>query len=149
MKENRTKTTPYHHLIGFMILVFLLGGQTLFGQSIEVNGVVMDQSGETIVGATVMEKGTQNGSITNVDGRFQLTVGSADAVLQVSFIGFVTQELALEGRTTISVAMREDVAALDEVVVVGYGAQRKESVVGAISQISSAELLRSPAANVT
>lgn len=149
MKENRTKTTPYHHLIGFMILVFLLGGQTLFGQSIEVNGVVMDQSGETIVGATVMEKGTQNGSITNVDGRFQLTVGSADAVLQVSFIGFATQELALEGRTTISVAMREDVAALDEVVVVGYGAQRKESVVGAISQISSAELLRSPAANVT
>lgn len=132
-----------------MILVFLLGGQTLFGQSIEVNGVVMDQSGETIVGATVMEKGTQNGSITNVDGRFQLTVGSADAVLQVSFIGFATQELALEGRTTISVAMREDVAALDEVVVVGYGAQRKESVVGAISQISSAELLRSPAANVT
>lgn len=149
MKENRTKTAPWHHLLGMMILVFLMGGQTLFGQSIEVNGVVMDRSGETIVGATVMEKGTQNGSITNVDGRFQLTVGSADALLQISFIGFATQEVALEGRTTISVVMQEDMETLDEVVVVGYGAQRKESVVGAISQISSAELLRSPAANVT
>ncbi|MCA1745383.1 MAG: SusC/RagA family TonB-linked outer membrane protein, partial [Bacteroidales bacterium] len=149
MKEIRTNTAPYHRLIGRLILVFLLTGQTIFAQSVEVNGVVRDQTGETIVGATVMEKGTQNGSVTNIDGNFQLTVSSGEAVLQISFIGFATQEVPLEGRTTFSIVLQEDMETLEEVVVVGYGAQRKESVVGAISQISSAELLRSPAGNVS
>ncbi|GAO29067.1 TonB-dependent receptor [Geofilum rubicundum JCM 15548] len=132
-----------------LILVFLLAGQTLFAQSVEVNGVIRDQSGETIVGATVMEAGTQNGSITNVDGEFRITVGSPDAVLRVSFIGYAIQEIPLAGRSSVSIILQEDMEALDEVVVVGYGAQKKESVVGAISQISSAELLRSPAGNVS
>lgn len=149
MKEIRTNTAPYHRLIGRLILVFLLTGQIMFAQSVQVNGVVRDQTGETIVGATVMEKGTQNGSVTNIDGNFQLTVSSGEAVLQINFIGYVSQEVPLNGRTSFSIILEEDVETLEEVVVVGYGAQRKESVVGAISQISSAELLRSPAGNVS
>ncbi len=149
MKENKNYKSPFFRLINVMIPVFLLTGQILLAQQVQISGIVKDQYGETIIGATVVEKGTINGSITDINGNFQFSVSNSDAVLQISFIGFATQEIPMEGRTTFDIVLLEDVEALEEVIVVGYGAQRKESVVGAISQISSAELLRSPAANIT
>ena len=95
-----------------------------------------------------MEKGTTNGTITDFDGNFVLTV-SENAVLQISYIGYKTQEIPVANKTKLNITMEEDTEVLDEVVVVGYGAQKNESVVGAISQVSSKELLKSPAANIS
>ena len=111
-------------------------------------GRVVDTKGEAAIGASILEKGTTNGTITDFDGNFKLTVGPK-AVLQISYIGYKTQEIPVANKTKLNITMEEDTEVLDEVVVVGYGAQKKESVVGAISQVSSKELLKSPAANIS
>ena len=132
-----------------LTLAFLLVGQILFAQSTRITGIVKDAAGETVIGASVLEKGTTNGTITDIDGNFQLSTNNGNAVLQVSYVGYQTQEVSLNGKTFVTVTLREDSELLEEVVIVGYGSQKKESVVGAISQVSSKELLRSPAANVS
>ena len=131
------------------MLVLLMSGQLLFAQSRQVTGVVKDPAGETIIGASVLEKGTTNGTITDFDGNFSLNVSSDKAVLVISYVGYKTQEISIAGKNSLIVTLPEDTETLEEVVVVGYGAQKKESVVGAISQVSSKELLSSPAANVS
>lgn len=132
------------------VFLMLLAGQTLWAQQRQVTGIVKDQTGEPIIGASVLEKGSTNGVITDLDGNFKLTVSNAvKAVLQISYVGYKTQEISVNGKTLLEVVLKEDTELLDEVVVVGYGAQKKESVVGAISQVSSKELLASPAANVS
>ena len=98
---------------------------------------------------SVTEKGTTNGTITDFDGNFSLNVSSDKAVLVISYVGYKTQEISIAGKNSLIVTLPEDTETLEEVVVVGYGAQKKESVVGAISQVSSKELLSSPAANVS
>ncbi len=148
MKEKITSKQPKLKSLGMLLtFVFLLLGQMAFAQK-EVKGVVKDPTGETVIGASILEKGTTNGTITDFDGNFVLTV-SDNAVLQISYIGFQTQEINVKGKTSFVVTLKEDSEVLDEVVVVGYGAQKKESVVGAISQVSSKELLKSPAGNVS
>ena len=96
----------------------------------------------------MVEKGTTNGVITDFDGVFKLTV-SENAVLQISYIGYQTQEVKVAGKTTLDITLREDTEMLEEVVVVGYGAQKKESVIGAISQVTSKDLLSTPSANIS
>nr|WP_320039687.1 TonB-dependent receptor [uncultured Bacteroides sp.] len=128
----------------------LLIGQTLSAQQRQVTGIVKDLVGEPIIGASVLEKGTTNGAITDLDGNFKLTVSNVEkAVLQISYVGYQTQQIPVNGKTLLNVILKENTKLLDEVVVVGYGAQKKESVVGAISQVSSKELLASPAANIS
>ncbi|WP_323805943.1 TonB-dependent receptor [Bacteroides sp.] len=119
-----------------------------WAQTKQVSGVVTDGTGETVIGASVLEKGTTNGTITDLDGKFILTVNE-NAVLQISYVGYSTQEVPVKGKTSFNITLKEDSEMLEEVVVVGYGAQKKESVVGAISQVSNKELLQSPAANVS
>lgn len=132
-----------------LLLVFLMSGQYLFAQARQITGVVKDPAGETIIGASVLEKGTTNGTITDFDGNFSLSVAGDKAVLVISYVGYKTQEISVAGKTQLIVTLSEDTETLEEVVVVGYGAQKKESVVGAISQVSSKDLLSSPAANVS
>ena len=132
-------------LLTFCLISFSLGA---YAQKKQVKGVVKDPLGETVIGASVLEKGTTNGTVTDFDGNFVLEV-SPDAILHVSYIGYQTQDIPVKGKAMISITLKEDTEVLDEVVVVGYGAQKKESVVGAISQVSSKELLKSPAANVS
>lgn len=150
MKEKINCISPRIKYLGMLLtLTFLLTGQTLFAQSKQVTGVVKDATGETVIGASVLEKGTTNGVITDLDGNFNLTVSKNNAILQISYVGYQTQEVNVSGKTSIIVTLKEDSEMLDEVVVVGYGAQKKESVVGAISQVSSKDLLSTPAANVS
>lgn len=152
MKDNRNKTrAAWSPLLLRWLSIFLiiLVGQSAFAQSKQVTGIVKDANGETVIGASVLEKGTTNGVITDIDGNFVLTVSKNDAVLQISYVGYETQEVSVNGKTSVIVILKEDSEMLEEVVVVGYGAQKKESVVGAISQISSKELLQSPSANVS
>lgn len=149
-KQNITSWLAIPRQAGLLlILVFLLSGQSLFAQSRQVTGVVKDPAGETIIGASVLEKGTTNGTITDFDGNFSLNVTGDKAVLIISYVGYQTQEISVAGKKSLVVTLAEDTETLEEVVVVGYGAQKKESVVGAISQVSSKELLSSPAANVS
>ena len=151
MKNNKTNHkacgSTFSRLL--LMLALLLTGQTLFAQSKQVTGVVKDATGETVIGASVLEKGTTNGVITDLDGNFKLTVSKNNAILQISYVGYQTQEVNVSGKTSIIVTLKEDSEMLEEVVVVGYGAQKKESVVGAISQVSSKDLLSTPAANVS
>lgn len=115
-----------------------------------VKGVVTDPSGEPLIGATVIEKGTTNGTSTDLDGMFQLNVNDAKkAVLVFTYVGFATEEMPVKGQATVNVTMREETSLLNEVVVVGYGKQKKESVVGAISQVNSGDLLETPSANLS
>jgi TonB-linked SusC/RagA family outer membrane protein len=114
-----------------------------------ITGTVVDADGEPVIGANIVEKGTTNGIVTDVGGNFSLTVAK-NAVLQVSYIGYITQEISVssvgEGRP-LSIRLSEDFQALEEVVVVGYGTQKKLNVVGSIATISSKELTNAPMAS--
>lgn len=111
-----------------------------------ISGTVLDAEGAGAIGATVAETGTSNGTVTDLDGRFSITV-AAGATLKVSYIGYITQEVAaVDG---IQITLQESATALEEVVIVAYGQQRKVSVTGAISTIQTKELKQSPAANLS
>lgn len=111
-----------------------------------VKGVVTDNFGP-VPGANVLVKGTTNGVITDIDGNFTLTNVPEGAVLQVSFIGYVTQEIKVAGQTTFNVKLSEEAKALEEVVVVGYGSQKKVNLTGAVGQIDSKVLESRPITN--
>lgn len=113
-----------------------------------VKGVVTDNFGP-VPGANVLVKGTTNGVITDLDGNFTLFDVPENAVLQVSFIGYVTQELKVAGQTTFNVKLSEDAKALEEVVVVGYGTQKKVNLTGAVGQIDSKVLESRPITSTT
>lgn len=117
-------------------------------EKITVTGTVVDGTGETIIGASVMEVGTTNGTVTDFDGNFKLQVKNENAQIRISYIGFTSKTVKVS-RTPMNITIDEDNKTLTEVVVVGYGAQKKESVIGAISQVSSKDLLSTPTANVT
>lgn len=109
----------------------------------KVTGVVKDQNGEPIIGANVSVKGTTLGTITGIDGDFVLDVPE-NAVIQVSYIGYVSQELRSGGKSRLDIVLKEDTQALEEVVVVGYGVQKKVNLTGSVSSIKSEELERQP-----
>ena len=121
----------------FLLCLFPLGAMA---QS-AVKGTVNDDSGEPIIGASVVEKGTTNGTVTDFDGNFALNVKSG-ATLVVSYIGYTTQEIAVNGQSTINVTLKEDNALLDEVVVVGYGVQKKKLVTGATVQVKGDDIAK-------
>lgn len=110
------------------------------------SGQVVDVKGEEIIGATVIEDGLNNGTVTDFDGRFTLKVKQG-AKLRISFVGYTTK--VVPAGQNMKVTLEEDSKTLQEVVVVGYGAQKKESVIGAISQVNSEDLLATPAANLS
>jgi TonB-dependent starch-binding outer membrane protein SusC len=117
--------------------------------AVSVSGTVVDNSGP-IIGATIMEKGTNNGTVTDIDGHFTLNVSSPNAVIVISSIGFVTQEIKVGTQKNINVTMKEDNQSLNEVVVVGYGTQKKVNMTGSVSSINMSELAGSrPITNVS
>ncbi len=104
-----------------------------------VNGKVVDENGQGLPGVTVLEKGTTNGSVTNVDGFYSISV-APNATLTFTYIGFLTQEIQVGGRTTIDVNLSEDLEQLEEVVVIGYGTRKKSQNTGAIAQVSGGDI---------
>lgn len=118
-------------------------------QGRSITGKVTDENGEPVIGATIVVKDNpSHGTITDVDGYFSLTNISENSTLQFTYVGMKTQEIALKGQTTIHIIMESDVELLDEVVVVGYGTQKKINLTGAVSQISGEELLERPVSNI-
>ena len=106
----------------------------------QVTGTVLDDSGIPLAGANVLEKGTTNGTQTDFDGNFTMAVSNTNATLVISYIGFSTQEVDLNGQSSVSISLEVDAASLDEVVVVGYGSQRKSDVTGAITSVSGDDI---------
>ncbi len=111
-------------------------------QQKRITGRVTDATGEALPGVNILEKGTINGAISDADGRYALSVAGPSPVLNFSFIGYITQEVAVGAQTTIDVVLAEAVSALDEIVVVGYSTQARKSLTGSVSQVGAADTFR-------
>jgi len=129
----------------FSVTIYAIDSEQV--QQREISGSVSDNEGLSLPGVTVIVKGTTIGTVTDMDGRFSLRVPENAETLQFSFVGMRTQEIALAGRNTFSITMQEESIGIEEVVAVGYGVQKKESVVGSIVQATDEELKRT--GNVT
>lgn len=114
-----------------------------------VSGRITDNTGEALVGVSVIEKGTSNGSITDIDGKFTLTLISNNPVLVFSYVGFTTLEITVGNDRILNISLQEDITGLDEVIVVGYGTQKKATLTGSISQVGGEELKKVSAANLS
>lgn len=117
-------------------------------QTVTIKGVIKDVSGEPVVGASITETGTSNGIIADLDGNFTLKV-SPKATLTISFMGYRTQTVSVTGKTSLSIILEEDTQLLGEVVVVGYGVQRKEAVTGSVASIKNEAIREVPASDIT
>ncbi|MDT0676346.1 SusC/RagA family TonB-linked outer membrane protein [Autumnicola musiva] len=131
-----------------LFLFFLIFSFAASAQTTTVTGTVTDENGP-VPGVTVLVKGTSNGTTTDFDGNYSISNVPVDATLQYSFIGFTTTELPVDGRSSIDVTLQEDTEALDEIVVVGYGTQRREAVTGSVASIDGDELREIPSANIS
>lgn len=140
-------TTFYFRPLGLLLLLCLIPLCSI-AQNIMVKGIVKDNFGEPVIGANVTEKGTTNGMITDLDGNFSLTV-QKNATLVISYIGYVTQEIAIKGNTNLNITLKEDSKALEEVVVIGYGTARKSDVTGSIASVGGDKLQEMPSTNIT
>jgi hypothetical protein len=128
----------------YYLLTIIMCANTLFSQT-SLSGTVVDQNGQPIPGVTILDENNEtNGTVTDFDGNFSITVPS-DGELNVSFIGFKSQTIAVSGQTNLNILLEESVSALDEVVITGYGSQVKKSdVTGSISSISSEDFESQP-----
>lgn len=129
-----------------LVLVSIFLPVIAFAQK-AITGQVLDNLDEPIIGASVLEKGTSNGTITDLDGNFNLTV-SPQATLVISYIGYATQEIPVAGKSSFKVILKEDTEQLEEVVVVGYGVQKKSSMTASVASISSKEIVKQTSSNV-
>ena len=131
----------------FVAVCLLLSANAWVAAQITVTGTVSDQGGP-LPGVNVLVKGTQNGIMTGVDGKYSLSIPNQNAVLVFSYIGYTTKEETVGNRTVVNVEMEEDVLTIDEVVVVGYGVMRKSDLTGAVTSVSSEKLQDRPVANM-
>ena len=138
---------PISRLRMMVCLIGMLLPMCMFAQQITVQGIVKDQTGEMVIGASVMEKGTTNGTITGIDGDFSLNM-SPNGTLVVSFVGYNTQEVQVKGQKQLQVVLSEDAEMLDEVVVIGYGTMKKSDLTGAVSSIGNKDIKDSPVSNL-
>ena len=137
MKQIFTKSNFWR--TGLLPFLLLLAG--VLPAQVQIAGHITDQAtGESLIGVTVGEKGTTNGTITDLNGDFKMTIQSGEAVLLLSYIGYTPQEIAVAGRTRIDIAFAEDLTTLDQVVIVGYGTQRKSDLTGAVGSIQGDKL---------
>jgi len=128
------------HLTRLLALFLLLGVAGIVNAQIKIEGQVVDPAGEAIIGANVVVQGTTLGSITDFDGNFTITGAPAKGTLVVSFIGYQKRSLAIDGKTSFKIVLQEDSEVLSDVVVVGYGTQRKKDLTGAVVQVKPNDL---------
>ena len=129
---------------GLSMMLFVLFSVTVAMAQLLVRGTVVDQTGESVIGASIQVKGTTQGTITDIDGKFSLGVPDKKSVIVVSFIGYATKELQVDTSKPMSIVLEEDTKVLDEVVVVGYQEVRKEDLTGSVAKADMNELLNTP-----
>ena len=115
----------------------------------QLKGNVIDSTGEPVIGASVVEQGTTNGTVTDINGNFTLNLSTPNAKIEISFIGYKTQVLAAQSGKLMAVKLVDDTELLDEVVVVGYGSQKKVNMTGAVATIDSKTLASRPISNIS
>lgn len=148
--RNRISGSGRLYLLVFaMMFVVVQGWASVFQSGSSVTGTVVDSNNEPLIGATVRILGTSTGTITDFDGKFIINVTKENPVIEVSYIGYETKKVRYRGQKTLLVVLSEEQTVLEEVVVVGYGTQKKESVVGAISQVGSKALVDAGSPNIT
>lgn len=152
MGRNAALKTIY--ALRFYLCLLIAGTISAFGttqaysqQAKSISGVVRNTQGESIIGANIIEKGTKNGTVTDLDGTFKLNV-SPKAVVLVSYIGYVEQEISIGNKNRLEITLVEDTKLIDEVVVIGYGSVKKRDLTGAVTSIKSADVLAAPTNNV-
>ena len=131
--KNKKEGFTFRVGLFLLLVTFCLG--TVQAQSSKITGYVKDQSGEPLIGVNVMEKGTTNGTVTDLNGFYSIVVKASNAVLNFSYIGYKNQEISVAGKKLIDVTMKDDSETLDEVVVVGYGTMRKKDLTGSVVQV--------------
>lgn len=142
---GRCASSLWQRLFFFALLSVISIG--MYAQGKTVSGTVLDQNGESVIGASVVVKGTTNGVITDFDGKFTLNNVPENGTIEISFVGYKTQEIPVAGKNNIQVTLAEDTEVLDEVVVVGYGVQKKSDVTGALTRVGEKELNAKPVSN--
>lgn len=143
-KMERTRVYPkVKQLVLLFFFMFPVLGDA---QTIEISGTVLDSGKTPIIGASVLEKGTTNGIITDIDGNFTLSV-SPNGTISISYVGYQTQEIHINGKTVFNITLKEDNELLDEVIVVGYGTMKKSDMTGAISSVDVEELTKRATTN--
>lgn len=130
------------------IVLLVFPAQVALAQ-VNVRGRVVDTAGETLIGVNVVVKGTRQGTITDRNGEFIISLPAGQSTLVVSYVGYSELEVFLDGRTYVDITLKQSTEQLDEVIVVGYGTQRKVSVTGSVSQIESKELLQAPSGDIS
>ena len=131
------------------LMALCLAFLPLAAQTVQVSGTVLDESGQAIAGAGVLEAGTLNGTVTDVDGNYSLSVSSPQASLEVSFMGFVTEVIPVGTRSRIDVVLKEDSTVLDEVMVIGYGTVKKKDLTGSIAAVDGGKIATIQAAGLS
>ena len=138
------KKNYYLWILLIIVQVFVI--QNTYAQQGMITGIVKDVNGEPIIGASVKVQGTTVGTITDLDGKFSVKASSG-AVLQVSYIGYVTEKIQVGNRTGLTITLKEDSHLVDEVVVVGYGTQKKVNLTGSVEAVSGKDLAKRPVMN--
>jgi len=124
------------------LLIFFILSLSAYSQGFVVSGTVVDKSNAGIPGATVLVKGTTNGVISDLDGKYSIRVAVKDAILQFSSVGFLSKDVPVKGQAVINVSLEEDLKQIDEIVVVGYGVQKKSDLTGSVSSVSGEQLTK-------
>lgn len=147
MKTLFKRQNSYHLLCG-IVMIFI--SQLMFSQAkFEVKGTVIDAGDkQTIVFANVIEKGTKNGTTTDMDGNFVIQVSNANAVLQLSLIGYKSKDVNVNGSKNLTIEMEADITTLNDIVVIGYGSVKKSDLTGAVSTITGEDLIKVPVASI-
>ncbi|WP_158285112.1 SusC/RagA family TonB-linked outer membrane protein [Arenibacter aquaticus] len=136
-------------LKGNKIVIIATGPSFKKQQTLTISGTVLDMDGQPLPGANILEKGTTNGTQADFDGNFSISVDNDSAILVVSYIGFATNEVAITEQSNIKIVLKESAAGLEEVVVVGYGTQSRETVTSSISKVNTKDINNLVYANVT
>lgn len=147
MRKDQKKKWAYVSRISLLILTLFFTLHLSAQNKKTITGTILDEKGESIIGASVAVKGTTNGTITDIDGKFSLNVNEND-ILAISYVGFLAQEIPVTGKSNLQITLKENTEMLDEIVVVGYGVMRKRDLTGAVSSIDSKSMQDKPVANI-
>lgn len=143
-QRARNEKRPYGAFIMLLFFTLFLNAQNIYSQEKTITGTVKDEAGEPLPGASVLEKGTNNGTQTDFDGNYSLSVTSDSATLVFLYIGYTNLEQSIEGKSVLNVTLKEDAESLDEIVVIGYGTQRKTDLTGSVSSVAAKDIAVTP-----
>ncbi|HMQ60759.1 MAG TPA: carboxypeptidase-like regulatory domain-containing protein, partial [Flavilitoribacter sp.] len=132
----------------FLMLLLAFAGMSALTAQRTITGMITDDKGEALIGATILVEGTTTGTVTDLDGKFSLQVPEGNNTLLITYTGFASQEIALGAQTSLDIVLKTDVIGLEDVIVVGYAPQRRKDITGSVSSVSGSAIADVPALGV-